>query len=439
MHYRTILDALRAGFAWFVLLCACTLSLFGATSAAGQTRMYRMKISPEEYQRLPVGAEYEVNGELLAKGKPGEGNRLVSHKPGCRILPNRKPGEQYAPAQSPDCREEVPEPKLPSWAAPIPYPAAVPQTHGLDLARHDEATAAAYFKWLCEHDAGEWVYRRVDNVDGVFEMRDRPYHSGGLWEQFNRYYLEDPWGQVSDRNLGPETLSLHRLSGDRSYVLLDGRGFLGPVGFNQYSLKETYNYYERPVTQEEYLNALRYPHAYGHLNGPSYLRFMRPWPEEPYFTSDKKELRRYSEVLAPGLEAARPFQQRKPGEVMLWARNREHARLIKLAPEPTNEIRSRYGFTWRGITRSENDRALGIAGTEELVVDLQTGELLFLRRVFIKGPSVGAKNMIAWRERQQCPMAKEVLVDILRPALPTQLRGLDLAKLPAPDEANPKP
>ncbi len=41
--------------------------------------------------------------------------------------------------------------------------------------------------------------------------------------------------------------------------------------------------------------------------------------------------------------------------------------------------RARYGYTWRGIVR-QNDREMGIAGGELIVLDLETGEILGVRR-----------------------------------------------------------
>jgi len=51
----------------------------------------------------------------------------------------------------------------------------------------------------------------------------------------------------------------------------------------------------------------------------------------------------------------------------------------------SNEIVSRYGYTWRGISRP-HDRELGVAGGEMVVVDLKTNEILGMRRGFRRGP-----------------------------------------------------
>jgi hypothetical protein len=69
--------------------------------------------------------------------------------------------------------------------------------------------------------------------------------------------------------------------------------------------------------------------------------------------------------------------------------------------EETDELRARYGFTWRGISRSM-DRQLGIAGGEMLVVDLKTGEVLAMRRGFLLG---GSDKGVHWDRMVACPQA----------------------------------
>ena len=46
-------------------------------------------------------------------------------------------------------------------------------------------------------------------------------------------------------------------------------------------------------------------------------------------------------------------------------------------------LKSRYGYTWRGIVRP-HDRKLGIAGGETLILDLQTREILGVYRGYAK-------------------------------------------------------
>jgi hypothetical protein len=76
-------------------------------------------------------------------------------------------------------------------------------------------------------------------------------------------------------------------------------------------------------------------------------------------------------------------------------------------PVPAHQ--SRYGYTWRGISRPQ-DRELGIAGGELIVIDLRNNEVLGYRRGFVITGNV--KNVftgIWWRTAGACPQnAREV-------------------------------
>lgn len=54
-----------------------------------------------------------------------------------------------------------------------------------------------YFDYLCEHEAGEFIYRTVDNVEGILQMRPRD----GSKDYFDRMAAgdipEDPWGHTN--------------------------------------------------------------------------------------------------------------------------------------------------------------------------------------------------------------------------------------------------
>jgi hypothetical protein len=65
----------------------------------------------------------------------------------------------------------------------------------------------------------------------------------------------------------------------------------------------------------------------------------------------------------------------------------------------TDRIRANYGFTWRGVVRP-NDRELGIAGGELLILNLETGEVLGLRRVFRK--TVVGQRGVWWLSAANC-------------------------------------
>lgn len=54
-----------------------------------------------------------------------------------------------------------------------------------------------YFDYLCDHKAGEFIYRTVDNVEGILQMRPRD----GSIDYFDRMAMgnlpEDPWGHTN--------------------------------------------------------------------------------------------------------------------------------------------------------------------------------------------------------------------------------------------------
>jgi len=67
----------------------------------------------------------------------------------------------------------------------------------------------------------------------------------------------------------------------------------------------------------------------------------------------------------------------------------------------TDHLKSKVGFTWRGIHR-ERDRNFGIGGGELVVVDLATNEVLGLRRGFILGGQI-KDGGVSWHGSRVCP------------------------------------
>mgnify|MGYP003600947459 FL=1 len=65
-------------------------------------------------------------------------------------------------------------------------------------------------------------------------------------------------------------------------------------------------------------------------------------------------------------------------------------------------LTARYGYTWRGLRR-ERDREFGIAGGELLIYDLETREVLAVRRQFLiafKNPRGEGKAL--WEIAARC-------------------------------------
>jgi hypothetical protein len=54
-----------------------------------------------------------------------------------------------------------------------------------------------------------------------------------------------------------------------------------------------------------------------------------------------------------------------------------------VAEAEVSKKKSRYSYTWRGIPRP-HDREFGIAGGELILLDLETNEVLAVRRGYIR-------------------------------------------------------
>lgn len=55
-----------------------------------------------------------------------------------------------------------------------------------------------YFDALCKAEAGEFIYKTVENVEGVYQVRPRSRQEYGDYFQEDRYVLEDPYGYTLD-------------------------------------------------------------------------------------------------------------------------------------------------------------------------------------------------------------------------------------------------
>jgi hypothetical protein len=295
----------------------------------------------------------------------------------------------------PRFRENAPAAVFPNTTIAPQWPLPAPQTHALDLSRHDEATSRAYFKWLCDNEAGEFIYKTVEGVESVFTMRRRV----GFDRDFrfrDRYYLEDPWGAIP-WDTGLEDLGEANPSG--FLMANDYRNFKGWSEHGDY-----FQYFPGYMTLERVAAPLE-NQRYG--PGP-YIRYTRVWPTHPDYDHGPDG-------------QVRMFQQRKylnapPKETVtapLWwekarlsANKEEHEaalRAVGFVPamgETVNKIQSRYGWTWRGIERSQHDRPLGIGGGEVIVFDLQTNEVLAYRRNFRR--TVAGSGDVDWTTGRQC-------------------------------------
>jgi len=154
------------------------------------------------------------------------------------------------------------------------------------------------------------------------------------------------------------------------------------------------------------------------------LYFMRP-PNRP---TDADLMDRYK-LEAPGIE--RTFQLMRPNseeraELFInppWARfsfmeepnqstnvaNRYvriygyKQRVSTMKVEGVDDLKSNYGLLWRGVKRA-HDRELNISGSEWIVIDLATNEVLALQRDYARtGITRNAPGGIWWLNAINCP------------------------------------
>lgn len=170
-----------------------------------------------------------------------------------------------------------------------------------------------YFRHLCEKEAGEFIFKTVDNVDGIMQIRPRETgieDADSIGSKYRHLFaMEDPYGHWE---------------GEVAEPAFD---LMGP---------DRYAFFELPA---------------GSIQLPEWKR-----------------------------STAHPsqFDKAKPGD-MVERYYGDATRLTGLKKEFDSQRRARYGFTWRGIKRP-HDREMGIAGGELIVLDLETNEVLAVRR-----------------------------------------------------------
>lgn len=95
-------------------------------------------------------------------------------------------------------RRNEPEPVWPySDVPPIKWPEA-PE----EQAYKKGMSSGEYFKALCEAEAGKFIYRTAENVEGVYQIRPLKNHQGNHVLQ-DKYVFESPYQQAIDNPLDP--------------------------------------------------------------------------------------------------------------------------------------------------------------------------------------------------------------------------------------------
>ncbi|MGH7147642.1 MAG: hypothetical protein ACREIJ_07065 [Nitrospiraceae bacterium] len=221
-----------------------------------------------------------------------QSKKLIATDSRC-ILPKIKPADPLATEEG-------------RFAHSIKIPNPVPEDSGYK----PEMTPEQYFDHLCKAEAGEFIYKTVENVEGLYQMRPRPKVN---YEANHLYALEEPYG--------------------------------GPEGSNQ----------------PEYFFVQ--PGRYRFFESSALARKGSNGPQETQQPS-------YSGDFQADAKVVRSFGY-------------DGHKLETMQKENVGVRKSGYGYTWRGITRS-HDRELGVGGSELVVLDLQTNEVLAVHRGYAK-------------------------------------------------------
>lgn len=210
-------------------------------------------------------------------------------------------------------------------------------------------TRLEYWQALCKAEAGEFIYRVVEDVEGLYMIRPRntePEHA-----TYDRWVREDPYGY-----------------GDRDEHWDSFRILTGPTN--------------RPEAQAKYRSYF------------TYLYIERPVQTHPIRSWDEK-------LWHPSIVQAPPAGARY---ALYYGNDRKDNKSIRV--RYADKLVSRYGYTWRGISRP-HDRELGVAGGELIVVDLKTNEVLAMRRGFRLGPPDPRRGLELLWSGGVCPQYPE--------------------------------
>jgi len=212
------------------------------------------------------------------------------------------------------------------FAHSIKIPNPVPEDSGYKPGM----TAQEYFDHLCKNEAGEFIFKTVENVEGIYQMRPRER----VFDEYMQhlYAMEDPYGYNDAEAMMPEF------------------AYVNPKG---------YRYFETSVQFE-----------------PKPVR--------------GKQFRDQSIDVKPDASA----------RYVRFSGYDGHAE-VTMKKEYATTRASRYGYAWRGISRP-HDREFAIAGGELIVLDLETNEILAVKRGFIRTGGVRNLTGIWWPNGQIC-------------------------------------
>ncbi|THJ25602.1 MAG: hypothetical protein CAF45_000790 [Nitrospira sp. CG24E] len=211
----------------------------------------------------------------------------------------------------------------------------IPNPVSADSGYKPGMTPQEYFDHLCKTEAGEFIYKTVENVEGLYMMRPREEVSDDKLQHL--HVLEDPYGATDDP---------------------DSQDYLVQPPFGRYQFMESLRTKDEVGTAQPYVR---------------------------YFRGSERESKK-DYVYMDGTRSHRvPYVVKREG---------------------ISSLKSRYGYTWRGIQRP-HDRELGIVGGELIVLDMRSNEVLAARRGFIRSGDV-RNNLtgVWWLGGHVCPVKK---------------------------------
>jgi len=258
------------------------------------------------------------------------------------ILPKMKPADPLATEEG-------------RFAHSLKIPNPVPEDGGYKPGM----TPEQYFDHLCKTEAGEFIYKTVENVEGLFLMRPREVATDFMHQHL--YAMEDPAGNAREP----------RISQDHFVQ--------PPLG--------KYQFLEMPAS--------------GTSRTDKFDQYIR------YYRGDAKISKRDFVYMKDNHSERVPYI---------------------VQTESATKLKSRYGYTWRGIG-GHRDRELGISGGELIVLDLTTAEVLAVLRVFFYGDIEPPRLGFVWK--RPCPLKNEgqFISKVLKPAqLSDDLGGHNAAK-----------
>ena len=234
------------------------------------------------------------------------------------------------------------------FAHSIKIPNPVPEDSGYKLGM----TTKEYFEHLCKTEAGEFIFKTVEDVEGIMQMRSRVRATD--YEMMHLYALEDPYNAY-------QTLSEESYVNPRYADAVKTKD-ANKISYELYKPDQNYKFLEKPIPAP-----LQNP-----AEGAKYLRYTKPNTDKLVFENDQ--------YMYPRDQQPRMIEER------------------------VKELKSRYGFTWRGITRP-HDRELGIVGGELIILDFQTNEVLAVRRGYAASGGKTKETVagIWWLNAAKCP------------------------------------